>query len=100
MSLSHQFAGMCVGGIEDEPRGWVPGWGRHQKSCCWARHPGHEPDGMEERSGVQDSGKRRIIEMEPMDEQGVVLQHQSQNRDPLSYGLKVSFIFEHPEASY
>lgn len=38
--------------------------------------------------------------MEPMDEQGVVLQHQSQNRDPLSYGLKVSFIFEHPEASY
>lgn len=38
--------------------------------------------------------------MEPMDEQGVVLQHQSQNRDPLSYGFKVSFIFEHPEASY
>lgn len=62
--------------------------------------PRREPDGTEERSGVQDPGKRSLIEMEPMDEQGVVLQHQSQNRDPLSYGLKVSFIFELPETSY
>lgn len=72
---------------------------RRQKSCCWGRHPGHEPDGTEERSGVQDPGKRRLIEMEPMDEQDAV-QHWSQNRDPWSYGLKVSFIFEHPETSY
>lgn len=55
-----------------------------RKAAVGAGTPGHEPDGMEERSGVQDSGKRRIIEMEPMDEQVWYFNTSLRTETPLS----------------